>query len=248
MPAMEDENRRPRSRDELLELFSEQMAFLGNSASSFDEGCSAEAKRLATTIRVLIHDTSKSISLLKQLGIKNSIEWVTTIEAPNPRNILASNDYILTKMHAYGMEYLPLLGTGPFGLTLPKMTFASWWNAPVHKEITPPDALQNVEEHESEVDGQVPGQLWSRRDFVLWLANKEGGAHVDPYINTEYEFVARGGSTPVSIRIEEKDEFGLVKDVVERKIEINRVQVAVRQVAFEFQATFEYRKANGLIP
>lgn len=39
---------------------------------------------------------------------------------------------------------------------------------------------------------QLPNQpAWSRRQFVLTLANKEGGAHVDPNLNEDYERLCR---------------------------------------------------------
>ena len=49
----------------------------------------------------------------------------------------------------------------------PPVPFAGWWNSPVMKE--------------------EDGHTWSRREFVLELANKEGGAHVDPSLNERYE-------------------------------------------------------------
>ncbi len=53
----------------------EQLRFLRASAASFDEGVEGEAKRLAATIRLLVHDAkkSKSKSLLHQLNLKHAI-------------------------------------------------------------------------------------------------------------------------------------------------------------------------------
>ncbi len=47
----------------------EQVAFLRHSAALFDAGADAEAKRIAVVIRVLVHDTPRSHSLLAQLGL-----------------------------------------------------------------------------------------------------------------------------------------------------------------------------------
>jgi hypothetical protein len=46
----------------------EQLGFLERSAAAFDQGYEDEAKRLAVTLRVLLHETTQSHSLLVQLG------------------------------------------------------------------------------------------------------------------------------------------------------------------------------------
>ena len=56
--------KRPRSTEELEELLHEQLAFLESSAAAFDAGMDGEAKRLAVALRVLLHDTKNSHSLL----------------------------------------------------------------------------------------------------------------------------------------------------------------------------------------
>jgi len=45
------------TKAELLDYLREQITFLRNSIDSYDKGFEGEAKRLATTIRVLVHDT-----------------------------------------------------------------------------------------------------------------------------------------------------------------------------------------------
>jgi hypothetical protein len=64
----------PRDRD-LENDLSEQLQFLASSASSFDQGALSESKRIALVIRVLVHDTPNSHSLLDQLTIKNQLAW-----------------------------------------------------------------------------------------------------------------------------------------------------------------------------
>ncbi|PKM42871.1 MAG: hypothetical protein CVV03_09425 [Firmicutes bacterium HGW-Firmicutes-8] len=49
---------------ELEEHLREQLEFLELSAESYDRGKDGEAKRLASTIRVLVHETRSSHSLL----------------------------------------------------------------------------------------------------------------------------------------------------------------------------------------
>jgi len=50
------------------------------SATAFDSGFEAEAKRLAVSLRVLLHDTNSSRALLDQLGVKNKLRFTETSE------------------------------------------------------------------------------------------------------------------------------------------------------------------------
>lgn len=188
-----------------MELLAESREFLGRSALAFDEGYEAEAKRLAVVLRVLLHDTQRSHSLLKQLGVKDRLEFLDSAEPIDPKNLLPTPGIIIMRMttSADGPkgEYIaPLdMGRPDAGRQIP---FACWWSNPVMK-----------------VDG-----TWSRKQLVLALSNQEGGAHVDPSLNTRYEALAKSnglgwvagnstrGTTPFSGNV---------------------VAVAVRQIAYE---------------
>lgn len=64
------------NQDALLNHLKEQIFFLQASSSSYDRGFMSEAKRLAVVIRVLVHDTPKSQSLLSQMD-KKGIPFLT---------------------------------------------------------------------------------------------------------------------------------------------------------------------------
>src|ERR1017187_2181948 len=53
----------------LANLLREQFGYLQTSAREYDAGNEAESKRLATTLRVLFHNTTRSKSLFHQLGM-----------------------------------------------------------------------------------------------------------------------------------------------------------------------------------
>lgn len=75
-----------RSRKSRLEaLLAEQYDFLRASAARFDDGHHHESKRLALTLRVLLHDTPKSASLLDQLGVKDTLMFVDSDARREPR-------------------------------------------------------------------------------------------------------------------------------------------------------------------
>lgn len=69
--------KRQRGLHELEELFAEQIQFLEASAMAFDQGFEGEAKRLAVTVRVLLHDTDRSHALLGQINKKPALFAIT---------------------------------------------------------------------------------------------------------------------------------------------------------------------------
>jgi hypothetical protein len=204
-----------RDRPALLESFSECCEFLVRSAASYDEGYEAEAKRLAVTLRVLMHDTSASKSLLGQLGVKSRLAFTDTAEPIRPTNLMATPGLVIMKFtsteHGSHGEYVPPLDMLSPGRIKPPVPFAAWWNNRVMKE-------QN-------------GHTWSRRDFVTELASKEGGAHVDPRLNEQYERLARRNGLGWEVHA---PGTGLAKAFTG-----NPVAASVRQIAFEVIDTFQ---------
>lgn len=148
----------------------EQIAFLESSASAFDQGFSGEIKRLAVTVRVLVHDTPKSTSLLTLLGEKG-IKFVDTSAAVDEQNQLSHSSLVQVLVGPNGSTPLPLLDGGPFNR---KINFDPWWNGIVF-----------VDKNKNE---------FSRKDIVLTLANKEGGAHVDTTLDQKYVDLRKNNS------------------------------------------------------
>jgi hypothetical protein len=160
-----------KDRAALLENVTESMQFLISSANSFDKGYEAEAKRLAVTLRVLLHDTVQSHSLLGLLGVKERMKFTNTAAQIEPDNVLPTLG-LVTMMPVRGTpRYVAPLGNLAPPAVRPPADFSVWWNNDVTK-----DKYRN---------------LWSRKSFVLTLANKEGGAHVDPSLTDKYEVLVR---------------------------------------------------------
>ncbi|MDB5274596.1 MAG: hypothetical protein JWO58_2963 [Chitinophagaceae bacterium] len=79
-----------RTRLDLLERFEEQIQNLLELCSTYDSGSEIVSLSIATSIRVFLHDTSKSHSLFSQLNLKSvdffntaNIEWEFHRELPS---------------------------------------------------------------------------------------------------------------------------------------------------------------------
>lgn len=158
------------SADDLRRHLAESVGFLEVSSAAFDGGSLAEAKRLATTLRVLAHDvTGKSVSLLHQLGIKDSMRFISTVGVDRPGNVAPY----------HGLVGIRLGGGVTFRARLANVSaaerrehpFDRWWNEVV-------------------IDNRA-GTVLTRKDLILALANKDGGAHVDPELQSSYAALTR---------------------------------------------------------
>ena len=129
-----------------------------------------EAKRLAVSLRVLLHDTKNSHSLLGQLGRKNN--FVDTALEFDPRNKMTHGGLISVALGPPRTRYVAMLDDTPKVSQLDD--FDVWWNAPV---------FVNSDR-----------QVLTRRDLVLTAANQDGGAHVDPALDEVYARLARDNS------------------------------------------------------
>lgn len=215
----EERRRRSRSQSELWDVFHEHRTYLRSSAASFDAGYEPEAKRMAVSLRVLLHDTPQSISVFKQLGLKDSWTFDDTAGPVNPRNMAPTTGLVMMRTQitngaAEGM-YVALLAEGSPSPSLAPIRFSGWWMNPVAK-------LDN-------------GDTWSRKDYVKELANKEGGAHVDPELTAAYETLAlhNGFGWSAGTSPDDGQPFGG-----------NAVHASVRQITYELLLTIERELSN----
>lgn len=167
---MKFENRIQLSQNQLEDHLREQISFLETSANSFDTGTEEEAKRLALAIRILVHDTSSSHSLLGQMGKK--IKFYDTSSDLDPDNILAHGGLIANLVGPGQNRYVARLDNFPIN-TVKMIDFDNWWNKPVF------------------VDRQ--GRELTRKDLILTSTNQDGGAHVDSSLDETYANLSRNG-------------------------------------------------------
>ena len=158
------------SQKELEAHLKEQISFLEASANSFDAGMEEEAKRLAVAIRILVHDTSSSHSLIGQVG--KNLEFLDTSSDLDSNNILAHGGLIVLLNELHQTRYVAMLDNFPSN-TIKMIDFDSWWSKPVF------------------VDKK--GRKLTRKNLILTAANQDGGAHVDSSLDETYANLSRNG-------------------------------------------------------
>ena len=147
----------------------EQVDFLISSAQAYDQGTTAEAKRLALSLRVLLHETASSHSLLRQVGLRVR-KFVDSAKDVVVGNLLTHSPLVALNVR-FG-HFVPLLDSEYFETSF--SDFDPWWSRTIF------------------VDKE--GHELSRKDIVLFMANQDGGAHVDPGLEARYRALSRDNS------------------------------------------------------
>ena len=196
------------TKDELKSHLREQIEFLKRSSQAYDEGYTSEAKRLTVPIRLLLHDTQKSTSLLTLLKKKDILFYDTSLDY-TPNNLPSTKGLIMTKftMTETGQksaEYVPPLDDGPpTRYRKGKISFEKWWNKIVFVDIK--------------------GNKLTRRSLILAVANKDGGVHVDHELDKGYADMTRFDSLG----------FIFVQDGNKRHFATHPELASVRQISHE---------------
>src|SRR5579859_8082107 len=154
-----------RPKENVLAKLREQMEFLRTSLRAFYAGGFAESVRIATIIRVLVHESPMSKPLLNQAqpnGLELPIlehvdEW------PGQEEIFSFA--VSVRM---GPTVSPAVDLGSSHYIL--CSVGAWWN-------------RTVFTFQSRIGTQL---IYRRKQVVLILSNKEGGTHVDPNEDPDY--------------------------------------------------------------
>jgi hypothetical protein len=145
-----------------------QLGFIERSCVLYDDGRHDEAIRIATSLRVLLHDTRSSTSLLRHLS-KQDIRLLSCSHNVPPNR--TSPTAVVKWKGTAGRDDLhavPCLESAPSKRLLQAN---EWWTETV----------------------LYSGSLrMSRGDLILDAANKDGGAHVDSELAPRYAEVTRG--------------------------------------------------------
>jgi hypothetical protein len=216
------------------EHFEQQLGFLQASAAAYDGGNEPEAKRLAVSLRVLLHDTRRSTSLLTHLAVKDRLPFRHTASEPPPPGAIVMFSGGLCSIQASlgegggGSRFVPVLGTDPERNSQPEQCFEDWWTTPIL--------------HDQE------GNSFSRRDFVGAVANKDGGAHVDATLGASYAALTHGNSMRLTQEKGTTDDgwevvmggvIGGPPDESSERISNSIALASIRQITFEVLTSAE---------
>ena len=204
------ENNLKEKYDEFLEL----LMILCDSYDSLDK--EILALPISTAIRVLVHDTENSTSLLKHLE-KKDVEFLSTNHKTTNENIhlgLVRRINVGVKNGIGGeARYWPLCNEKYFPMpnSNNKLPFINWW--------------------ETEIIFSSHNSFLTRKDLVLSVANKDGGAHFDQKVQKKYadfRHTWSGGSTLVG-----------TKSGIKRGYDNIPIYPAIRQIGYELLCTLK---------
>jgi len=154
-----------RPKENVLAKLREQMEFLRTSLRAFYAGDFAESVRIATVIRVLVHESGMSKPLLKQAK-PNGLELPILEHAGDWSSQEAIFSFAVSVR--LGSTIAPAVDLGSSHHTLSSV--GAWWN-------------RTVFTFQSRVGTQL---FYRRKQVVLILSNKEGGAHLDQNEDPDY--------------------------------------------------------------
>lgn len=201
---------------ELYTHLREQLEFLKQSCQNFDQGMYSEAKRMAVNIRILAHDTSNSNSLFNQLAIKNKIKYIDTAFPFNDKNLLTHLGLVSLCVSCNKGTYKAKLNDSPIPPKFKK--FNSWWEGDI-------------------IIKDDKGNLFTRKQLILTMANKDGGAHIDSLLEEDYFHLTRENGAGWSYT--DNNTTTGIDD-----IELH----SVRQIAYEFiQSIEQYLSTNNIV-
>ena len=144
------------------------LGFLNRSCADFDSGHVEEALRIAVSLRVLIHDTKNSTSLLTHLGIKNIARVLTTFEPgySEDKSTGRMSVFIPMCVDSFGTRTAPLDNA----IRREFISISEWWDEIIIGTNNRP----------------------SRKDVILGAADKAGGAHVDSKLDEKTKSLIDG--------------------------------------------------------
>lgn len=144
--------RNPRTQNELNDAYNSTLQRLKRRCDEFyEEGAVIESASVATLVRVLVHDTAQSHSLLTQLGKKSTAKFLES--------------------QSTGKLYIPGIMNGFYGLhARTRLPFRAYRESDMY----------DFDDWWTGQEFSVAGHKFTRKDLILAFANQEGGAHVDP--------------------------------------------------------------------
>jgi hypothetical protein len=152
------------TRDDLSRRFRECVGRLSTSCALFDQGLTAEAKRIALAVREVVHDSADSESLLGRLGYKQQLLFAAQNAVYKPWNFLMLHGLVGLAPPGPGPRFVAHLDT----LAPRLVPFEEWWGEPV-------------------LSNRARQKLHSRRHLILSLASPPDRGDFAPLLDENDE-------------------------------------------------------------
>ena len=197
-------SKRKLERKEVCELLKEQLHRLSQQAIIYDTGDYSIAKEMVVKLRVIFHNTNNSKSLVRQLGFHKK-KYLDTGKKYDATNYATFHGLLQIHLDTNRAELKPRLNIheGRY------VNLENWWGL---KKII--------------VDKNK--KAFTRKEIVLEVANKDGGAHVDPEINIDYDELSRNNS--INWEVKKNGELSEIN---------NPVFPSIRQIVYETIESFK---------
>lgn len=212
---------RTRTKAELGRELLEQILALQASCENYDKGMHWEAKRIAAVLYVLLHDGGGPVtSLLTQIGVKKSFEYLSTAAKPG---LEAPVSLVMIRVRPLEfIMYDPLCfeaASEPWPWQK-NLAFDRWWSEAVFMSKS--------------------GKRLARRDLVNSMRSRDGGGHYDASLENDPVYAEMKDTIATyALQIAAQNMPDAQKFFKsEMPAMLNAHQAAIRQIAYEFLKSF----------
>lgn len=187
-------------RDEdWVEHLREQLEMLDASCAGWDAGRDSAAKQIAVSIRTLVHKGTGT-PLLELLGVDQSMVVPSFVIMGPPDGSELERDLAQFEEMPPEVEIMP--GVAAIGTFDDGSAPVYWPVASSPNDLTNSSSLPLPEWWDEVVMRDEDGKEVTRRNLTLWVANKDGGAHLGQRLPPTYRGLSRKGTLGF------KDSFG----------------------------------------
>jgi hypothetical protein len=161
----------PPTTAELGQHLRDQLQFLRLSSAYFDKGVENEAKRIATSLHILLVGTGDSPSLLEQMRIRDGMTLQNTALKDVDGNLFSYMGLVVVKMTKGKVSYQARCLAPPRTSSYDNLPFEKWWRTVI---------LNNRK-----------GVVYTRETLVIAVAEQDGGIKVASLLDPSYVELAR---------------------------------------------------------
>lgn len=192
----------PKNEEEIFKAFSEQVDFLIQAANLYDSGNRPAIKMATPALRNLFYQQSYGKILIDRISLIDKSKFYSTVRY-YPKSVIYTGPVIPETIippdsDTASMVYLPNCYDDPFDAH--QLNFDQWW-----------DGILFI----------AGGDTFTRHEMVKFMANQDGGVHVDSGLEQKYSNMVHnlysGQSMPTGLPTKELN-LALMRQIVHETI------------------------------